>query len=128
MVHKEKKTLDEVLNSLDAKQKETTQNLRALIKTIVPETTEIIRHGKITYSLDGKDFVWLIQAAGHVDLEFFMGSGLDSDLLRTRGIAEKRESVRHIEIRNFEKLQTELTRLLKDAARIGLEHCPTPTR
>ena len=57
MVNKEKKTLDEVLNSLDAKQKETTQNLRSLIKTNVPETTEIIRHGKITYSLDGKDFV-----------------------------------------------------------------------
>jgi hypothetical protein len=57
-------------------------------------------------TLDGKDFVWLIQANGHVDLKFFMGSGLDSDLLRTRGIAEKRESVRHVEIRNFEKLQT----------------------
>lgn len=128
MVNKEKKTLDEVLNGLDVKQKETTQNLRALIKTVVPETTEIIRRGNITYTLDGKDFVWLIQAAGHVDLEFFMGSGLDSDLLRTRGIAEKRETVRHVEVRNFEKLQTELTRLLRDAARIGLEHCPRPTK
>jgi Domain of unknown function (DU1801) len=128
MVNKEKKTLDEVLNGLDAKQKETTQNLRSLIKTVVPETTEIIRRGNITYTLDGKDFVWLIQAAGHVDLEFFMGSGLDSDLLRTRGIAEKRETVRHVEVRNFEKLQTELTRLLRDAARIGLEHCPRPTK
>lgn len=128
MVNKEKKTLDEVLNGLDVKQKETTQNLRSLIKTVVPETTEIIRRGNITYTLDGKDFVWLIQAAGHVDLEFFMGSGLDSDLLRTRGIAEKRETVRHVEVRNFEKLQTELTRLLRDAARIGLEHCPRPTK
>lgn len=128
MVNKEKKTLDEVLNGLDVKQKETTQNVRALIKTVVPETTEIIRRGNITYTLDGKDFVWLIQAAGHVDLEFFMGSGLDSDLLRTRGIAEKRETVRHVEVRNFEKLQTELTRLLRDAARIGLEHCPRPTK
>lgn len=128
MVNKEKKTLDEVLNGLDVKQKETTQNVRSLIKTVVPETTEIIRRGNITYTLDGKDFVWLIQAAGHVDLEFFMGSGLDSDLLRTRGIAEKRETVRHVEVRNFEKLQTELTRLLRDAARIGLEHCPRPTK
>lgn len=126
MVHKEKRTLDEILNSLDEKQRQTTQNLRTLIKNIVPETVEIIRRGNITYVLSGKDFVWLTQANGHVDIEFFMGTALDSDLLRDRGIQEKSESVKHVEVRNFEKTQPELTRLLRDAARIGLEHCPKP--
>ena len=80
MVNKEKRTLDEILGSLDEKQRQTTQNIRTLIKSIVPETVEIIRRGNITYILSGKDFVWLTQANGHVDVEFFMGAALDSSL------------------------------------------------
>jgi hypothetical protein len=128
MVKNEKKTLDEVLGSLDEKQKQTTQNLRLLIKESVPETTEIIRRGNITFTLAGKDFVWLIQANGHVDLEFFMGAALDSNLLRRRGIAERSENVRHVKVADFEKLKPELTRLLKDANRVGFEHCPSPEK
>ena len=70
MVNKEKRTLDEILGSLDEKQRQTTQNIRTLIKSIVPETVEIIRHGNITYILSGKDFVWLTQANDHVDVNF----------------------------------------------------------
>lgn len=127
MVKKEKKTLDEVLGSLDEKQKQTTQSLRALVKKNVPGTTEIIRRGNVTFMLDGKDFVWLTQASGHVDLEFYMGAALDSDLLRERGEREKRETVRHVEVRDVDRLEPELTRLIKDAARTGLEHCARPT-
>ncbi len=127
MVNKEKRTLDEILSSLDEKQRQTTQNIRTLIKSIVPETVEIIRRGNITYILNGKDFVWLTQANDHVDVEFFMGAALDSSLLRNHGIKEKSEAVRHIEVRSFEKYQPELTRLVRDAARIGLEHCPKPS-
>ena len=47
-------------------------------------------------------------------------------LLKNHGIKEKSEAVRHIEVRSFEKYQPELTRLVRDAARIGLEHCPKP--
>jgi hypothetical protein len=128
MVNKEKRTLDEILNSLDEKQRQTTQNLRNLIKNIIPETVEIIRRGNITFVLSGKDFVWLTQANGHVDVEFFMGASLDSDLLRDRGIQEKNESVRHVEVHSFKKTQPELSRLLRDAARIGLEHCSSPAK
>ena len=78
MVKKAKKTVEEILGGLEQKQKERTQHLRSLIKNAVPETAEIVRQGKITYALDGKDFVWLTQAKGHVDLEFFMGGSLDS--------------------------------------------------
>jgi len=126
MGNKEKRTLDEILGSLDEKQRQTTQSIRTLIKNIVSETVEIIRRGNITYILNGKDFVWLTQASGHVDVEFFMGAALDSELLKNHGIKEKSEAVRHVEVHNFEKLQTELTRLVRDAARVGLEHCPKP--
>jgi hypothetical protein len=124
MVKNEKKTLDEVLDSLDSRQKGTTMKLRMLVKRAVPETVEIIRQGKITYILDGEDFVWLNQTSDHVDIAFFMGSGLDSDLFRQNGIREKRETVSHIEVRNADNLEIELTRLLKDASRIGSTHCP----
>jgi hypothetical protein len=124
MVNKEKRTLDEVLGSLDEKQRQTTQNLRSLIKRVVPETVEIIRHGNITFVLDGKDFVWLTQANGHVDVEFFMGIALDSMLLKSHGIKEKTRTVRHIEVHSFKKYEPEVTRLLREAARIGLEQIP----
>jgi hypothetical protein len=120
MGNKEKRTLEEVLNTLDDKQRLTTQNIQALIKKIAPETVEIIRHGNITYILAGKDFVWLTQANGHVDVEFAFGASLDSPLLRNHGIKEKNPNVRHIEMHSFEKYQPELQRLLKDAARISL--------
>ncbi len=121
MVKKPKKTIEEVLTSLEPKQKDITQELRALIKNAIPETEEIVRQGKITYRLDGKDFVWLTQAKTHVDLEFLMGGSFDSDLFKTSGTKEKRENVRHIKVNNVEALKPELLRVLKDAKRIGLE-------
>ena len=36
--------IDEIVNKLEPKEKEITQNLRALIKTTVPEAVEIVRH------------------------------------------------------------------------------------
>lgn len=116
------RTIDEILVSLEPAQKETTQNLRALIKSAVPETVEIVRQGKIAYKLNGKDFVWISPYQSHVDLEFFMGASLDSDLLKSRG-KEKSENVRHITVSNLDKLKPEIVRLLKAAAAIGFEHC-----
>ena len=119
--------IDQTITNLEPKQKEITQNLRALIKANVPETVETVRQRKITYKLNGKDFVWIANYPkhSHVELEFFMGSSLDSDLLRSRGI-EKSENVRHIKVGDFDKLKPELSRLLKAAASIDMEHC-TPT-
>lgn len=116
------RTIDEVLGNLQTTQKETFQNLRVLIKNTVPETVEMVKNGKITYKLDGKDFVWISHYQSHVDLEFSMGASLDSDLLKSRGVAEKNENVRHLSIVNFDKLEPELARLLKQAAALGFEH------
>jgi hypothetical protein len=117
-------TIDEVLGSLNPIQKETTQNLRQLVKNTVPETVEVIKQGKIAYKLEGKDFVWISQTHDHVDLDFAMGASLSSDLLRSRGIGEKSPNVRHVPVEgNFSRLQPELTRLVREAAALGFEHC-----
>ena len=117
------RTIDEILGRLEPAQKETIQNLRALIKSTVPETVEIVRQGKIAYKLNGKDFVWISHYEDHADLEFLMGASLDSDLLKSRGIAEKSENVRHITVSNLDKLKPEIVRLLKAATALGFEHC-----
>ncbi len=119
------RTIDEILGSLQPAQKETIQNLRVLIKSTVPETMELVKNEKITYKLGDKDFVWISHYQSHVDLEFSMGASLDSYLLKTRGVAEKNDNIRHISVGNFDKLKLELTKLLKQAAEIGLDHCPT---
>jgi len=117
------RTIDEILGILDPAQKDTVQNLRALIKSAVPESVELVKQGRVTYKLESKDFVWISHYHDHVDLEFAMGASLDSDLLKSRGVAEENQNVRHIAVGNFEKLKPELTRLLKDAAAVGFEHC-----
>jgi hypothetical protein len=118
------RTIEEILGTLPATQKETVQNLRNLIRTSVPETVEVVKNGKILYRLSGKDFVWISHFQDHVDLEFAMGASLDSSLLKSRGAAEKTENVRHISIGNFDEVKFELARLLKQAALLGFEHCP----
>ena len=123
--NEKQQTINEVLGSLNPAQKENTQNLRTLIKNTVPETVELVKQGKIIYKLVGIDFVWISHFQDHVDLEFAMGASLDSDLLKSRGVAEKSENVRHIPVGSFDKLRPELTRLLKQAATLGCEHCPT---
>ena len=116
--------IEDMLNRLEPKQKEVMQNLRGLIKSAVPETVEIVKHGNITYKLGDKDFVWVRRYKNHVDLEFAMGASLDSDLLKSTG-KEKPENVRHVTVSDFEKLKPEITRLLKEAASMGFKHCST---
>jgi len=119
------RTIEEILRTLPPTQKETVQNLRNLIRAAIPETVEIVKNGKIIYRLSDKDFVWISHFQDHVDLEFAMGASLDSNLLKSRGVAEKNENIRHISISSFDKVKSELTRLLKQAATLSFEHCPT---
>jgi hypothetical protein len=115
-------SVDEILKTVEPKEKETIQNLRALIKTVVPQTVELIKHKNIVYKLGDKDFVWISHYQGHVDLEFSMGASLDSNLLRSKG-KEKSNNTRHVPVGNFDKLKPEIIRLLKSAAAVGFEHC-----
>ena len=119
------RTIDEILGTLPSTQKEAVQNLRVLIKNAVPETTEVVKSGKIVFKLEDTDFVWISHFHDHVDLEFAMGASLDSNLLKSRGIAESNQNIRHVSVGNFDKLKPELTQLLKHAATLGFEHCTT---
>jgi len=86
------RTIDEILSKLEPTQKETIQNLRALIKNSVPETVELVKNGKIIYKIGDIDFVWISQFQDHLDLEFAMGASLASNQLKTRGVTEKNEN------------------------------------
>lgn len=119
-----KRTIDEILGSLQPNQRETIQNLRVLIKNSVPEIVELVKNGKITYKLGEKDFVWISHFQDHVDLEFAMGASLASKVLKSRGVAESNNNVRHVAVGNFDKLKPELSRLINEAAKLGFEHCP----
>ena len=116
--------IEGILNRLEPRQKEIIQSLRELIKSAVPETVEVVKHGNITYKIGVNDFVWISHYKKHVDLEFAMGASLDSDLLKSRG-KEKPENVRHVTVNDFEKLKPEITRLLKEAESVGFKHCST---
>lgn len=110
------KTVEEILRNLEPQQKEITEKLRSLIKKTIPEAVEMVRRGKITYAVGGKDFAWIFNSKGHVDLDFLCGTRLSSPFLKGRG---KAKDIRHIEINTINKMdEAELTGLLKDAARM----------
>jgi hypothetical protein len=115
-------TIDEILSSLDPRQKETLQKLRQLVRDNVPESVELVKQGKLVYKLEGKDFVWINYTQQHVDLDFAMGSSLSSDLLWSRGTAEHSPNVRHVAVDNYAYEKPELERLVRDAAALGLGH------
>ena len=119
------RTIEEILSSLQPSLKANFQNLRNLVKASVPEAVELVKNSKVTYKLDGKDFVWINHFQDHLDLEFLMGASLDSNLLKSRGVGEQSPNIRHAVVGNFEKEKPELERLLKEAAALGFEHCQT---
>jgi len=114
--------IEDTLNAWEPKQKEIGQSLRLLVKNVVPETMETVKHGKITYKLGAVDFAWITRYKDHVDLEFAMGASLDSDMLKSRG-EEKSKNVRYVTVDDFDKLKPEITRLLKSAALLDFKHC-----
>ena len=54
-----------------------------------------------------------------------MGASLASKVLKSRGVAESNNNVRHVAVGNFDKLKPELSRLINEAAALGFEHCPS---
>jgi hypothetical protein len=118
-------TINEILGSLNPQQLETLQNLRQLVKDVAPQAVELVKRGKIVYKLERKDFVWISNTRSHWDVEFAMGASLSSGLLKSRGISEKSPNVRHVEVGNYALVKSELTRLVREAAALGFEHCTT---
>jgi hypothetical protein len=116
MVKSKEKTIDEILNKLDLTQKEITEKLRSLIRKTVPDAVEMVRQGKITYNISGKDFAWISQSKDHVAVDFVCGTRLGSSYLKGRG---KGKDIRHIEINAANQMdEKDLPRLLKDASEL----------
>ena len=116
MVKSKPKTVEEILNRLDLRQKEITEKLRSLIKRTVPEAVEMVKQGRITYGISGKDFAWISQSKDHVDVDFVCGARLGSADLKGRG---KGKDIKHVEINSAHQMdEKELPRLLKAASEI----------
>jgi hypothetical protein len=117
MVRRAAKTVDEILSSLEPARKETTETIRSMIKSTIPDATEIVRHGRITYVKKGKDLFSIRPTQSHVDLLFVCGTTCGSRLLTGRGT---KNEPRHVKIRNMSDIdESELIRLLKEAERVA---------
>ena len=116
-MRKHAKTVDEILSGLEPPRKEAIEKTRLLIKSTIPNATERVRRGRITYVLNGKDLLSIRPTQSHVDLLFVCGTTCGSPLLTGRG--SKNEPA-YVQIRNISSLdESELIRLLKEAERVA---------
>ena len=117
MVKTKQKTADEIFNKVDEDKKAIAESLRMVIKMTVPKATEMVRRGKITYTMNGKDFACIRLTKQHVDLLLMHGQSLSSPLLKGQGTIG---DPKHIEINSFKNFdEKETKRLLKEAAEIA---------
>ncbi len=117
MVKSKPKTTEEVLSKFEPKQAEIAQKLRSIVKTALPDASETVRRGVITYILNDKDFATINSYEDHVDLGLFAGSRIDDEHLKGTGLGK---DIRHIKIVSMKKLdEAEITRLLKEAAAVA---------
>jgi hypothetical protein len=117
MVKTKPKTSDEIFSKVDDDKKAIAESLRIFIKTAVPKSVEIVRLGKITFTLDGKDFAGIRLTKQHVDLFLMRGGSLSSPLLKGQGTTG---DPKHIEVHTFKNFdKAEVKRLLQEAATVS---------
>jgi len=117
MVKSKPKTIEEVLGKFEPEQTAIAQKLRSLVKTALPDASETVRRGVLTYVLNNKDFARIHLYKDHVDLGLLVGSKLDAKLLQGKG-TEK--DIRHVKIVSMKNMdEAEITRLLKEAAALA---------
>ena len=109
------KTVEEIVDSLEAEQKEIVAKLRSLVKRVFPEIVETVKWGNITFLMGEENLAWIIIYRDHVDFGLFRGAELESKLLEGTG-----KSLRHIKIKSSNEIdENELAGLLKTV--VGLE-------
>ena len=114
MVKSKPKTIEEVLGKFEPEQKAIAQKLRSIVKTALPDASEAVRRGVITYVLNDKDFARINLYKNHVDLGLLVGTKLDAKLLQGKG---KGKDIRHVKIVSMKNInEAEITRVLKEAA------------
>ena len=108
------KDVEAYVKSLNAPMRELTEKLRTIIKEALPDATETIKWGNLTYIIEGKNVAWILSYKDHVDLGFFMGAKLKSKLLEGTG-----KGLRHVKVWSGSDVkEDEFARLLKDAAKL----------
>jgi hypothetical protein len=117
MVKLNKKTVDEILSNLEPGRKEITEKFRSMVKKTTPNATEIVRRGRITYVLNGKDFLSIRTTQSHIEMLFVCGTTCNSRLLTGRGSESEQSQVKIKNMSDFD--ESELMRLLKEAERIA---------
>jgi hypothetical protein len=117
MVKTKPKTADEIFSKVDDDKKAIAESFRIFIKVAVPKATEIVRRGRITFALEGKDFASIRLTKQHVDLLLMHGDSLSSPLLKGQGTIG---DPKHIEVYSFKNFDVnEAKRLLKESAAIA---------
>jgi hypothetical protein len=110
------KTVDEILSG--ASNRATIERLRAQIKSEIPQATETVRRGVLTYMINGKKSLKILPYTDHVDLGFVNGTSLASPILKRRGRAN---NWRHVELKSPDDVSNpEVIRLLKRSAQLFL--------
>lgn len=114
MVKSKPKTIEEVLGKFEPEQTAIAQKLRSIVKTALPDASETVRRGVITFVLKDKDFARINLYKDHVDLGLLVGTKLDSKLLKGTGTGK---DIRHVKIVSAKHVnEAEISRLLKEAA------------
>ena len=117
MVKTKPKTVEEIFSKVEVERKETAERLRSIVKGTVPKAVETVRRGRITYTLNGKDFAAIRLTKAHVDLLFSGGDRLSSPHLKGQGTII---DPKHVQVTTLKSLDTsEMTRLLKEAGAIA---------
>ena len=114
MVKSKPKTIEEVLAKFEPEQTAIAQKLRSIVKTALPDASEMVRRGVITYVLNDKDFARINLYRDHVDLGLLVGTKLDAKLLQGKGTAK---DIRHVKVVSMKNInEAEISRLLKEAS------------
>ena len=114
MVKSKPKTTEEVLGKFEPEQKAIAQKLRSIVKTALPDASETVRCGVITYILNDKDFARINLYKDHVDLGLLLGTKLDSMFLQGKGTVK---DIRHVKITAMKNInEAEISRLVKEAS------------
>ena len=114
MVKSKPKTTDEIFSKVDDDKKALAESLRNFVKATLPKATETIRQGRITYTLNGKDFAGIRLTKQHVDLLFMRGGSLSSPHLKGQGTIGDPKHIQVYAMKTFD--QTEAKRLLLEEA------------
>ena len=114
MVKSKPKTIEEILCKFEPEQTAIAERLRTLVKTTLPDASETVRRGVITYVVKGKDFATVHLFNDHVDLSLVGGAKIDDKKLKGKGTSK---DMKHVKIVSAKTLnEAEITRLLREAA------------